>query len=175
MHNEEILQVVFTDELSFYEFVQYLRCIEDEPSPKHMYNSIRTYDCTLIEFLEEYKRKNCFMGSELMNQIWYKIYNPVPHTCEYRKVYSATWIDYKKQLQKGNIIYDEGISGLWAMPAELMRKCFNETCIEHYGDHVFVVKPLDDCIYFCDGDEIIGERFQVIESLSLENILIWES
>jgi len=164
----EIYQVVFTNELSVYEFVQHLMGVCNEPSPRFMYNQIRTFDCTLIEMLEDYKRNHYISGSELMDEIWYKIYSPVPHSCEYRKVFNATWIDYEKQLRSGNIIYDEGIGGLWAMPAEMMRKCFNEESVEHYGNRVFVVKPVANCYYINDGKEIIGEQFQVIESLSLE-------
>ena len=170
LYEEEICQVVFTNELSVYEFAQYIKSVSNEPSPQFMYDQIRTFNCTLIELLEEYKRKHYISGSELMNEIWYKIYNPLPHSCEYRKVFDATWIDYEKQLWNGDIIFDEGIGGLWAMPAEMMLECFNEECVEHYGNRVFVVKPVDDCFYINDGKEIIGERFKVIESLSLEEI-----
>ena len=86
-----------------------------------------------------------------------------------RDVYGATWIDYENQLKGGNVIYDEGICGLWAMPAEMMKKCFNTECKEHYGSRVFLVKPIADCFYLNDGSEIIGDRYEVIDSLSLED------
>ena len=86
-----------------------------------------------------------------------------------RDVYGATWINYESQLKVGNVIHDEGICGLWAMPAESMKKCFNAKCKERYGNRVFLVKPVAGCFYLNDGPEIIGDRYEVIDSLSLED------
>lgn len=159
-YKKDIVSVVISNDVSVYEFSQLLYVVNDEPSPEFMRSRIRTFDCTLMEMLEEYKKKYYKSGDELMGEVWYKIYNLKPHSCEYRKVYNATWIDYEEQLRSGDIIYDEGIAGLWAMPAEMMLKCFNEECVEHYGNRLYIVKPVDGCCYLNDGKEIIGEFVQ---------------
>lgn len=43
-------------------------------------------------------------------------------------------VDYEKQLEDGNIIYDENnLCGLWAMPYEMVLSCFNEEFKNRYG------------------------------------------
>lgn len=168
-YKEDIVSVEISNDISVYEFSQLLYVVNDEPSPQFLHDKIRLFDCTLIEMLEEYKQKYYESGEKLKDEVWYKIYSRDPLSCEFRKVYDATWIDYEGQLESGDIIYDEGIAGLWAMPAELMLQCFNEECVERYGNRVFIVKPVDGCFYLNDGKEIIGEKYRVIDSISLED------
>ena len=70
----------------------------------------------------------------------------------------------------GNIIYDDGIAGLWAQPADTLLKCLNNTCMSRYGDRVFIVEPIRECFYLDVGKEIIGEKYKVIDSVSLCDI-----
>ena len=75
---------------------------------------------------------------------------------------NATWLDYEKQLEQGNIIYDENeVCGIWAMSKSFCHKVFDEKCIEHYGDRVLIVEPIDGELYFNDGPELIGKRYLV--------------
>ena len=169
MYKGDRVQVIFTNDISVYEFSKHLSMVRNEPSPKFLYSKIKSYEITFIEMIREYKREYYLLGENLQDNLWYKIYNRTPLKCPMRDVYGATWINYEKQLKRGNVIYDEGISGLWAMPAEMMKKCFNNECKERYGNRVFLVKPVAGCFYLNDGPEIIGDRYEVIDSLSLED------
>lgn len=169
MYKGDMVQVVFTNDISVYEFSKHLYMVGDEPSPKFLHSKIKSYEITFIDMIRAYKREYYLLGKNVQDNLWYKIYSRTPLSCPLRDVYGATWIDYEKQLKGGSVIYDEGICGLWAMPAEMMKKCFNTECKEHYGSRVFIVKPVADCFYLNDGAEIIGDRYEVIDSLSLED------
>ena len=82
-----------------------------------------------------------------------------------RKEYGATWIDYEKQLQNGNIIYDEtNTNGLWAMPLCIFKTCINNSDVQNrYGDKFFIVRTANDCQYIENEKEIIGAKFEVLE------------
>lgn len=168
-YNGEYLQVIISNNTSVYEFRMQLYCANDEPSVEFMISKILDDRCLLIEMLKEYQSKYYISGKKLINHTWYKMYSRIPLEDKYREQYDASWIDYEEQLNHRKIIYDEGIGGLWAMPAKLMLDCFNHICRTRYGNRVFVVKPIDDCFYFIDEKEIIGERFEVIDSMSVEN------
>ena len=168
--NNEVVNVVFTNKLKGDVLSEYLY-LGDEVSPKFMYNKLRNYNASFIDTVKEYKNTYFVQGKDIADSIWYKIYNREPLECKLRECYGATWIDYEKQLENGNVIYDsEGISGLWAMPAAMVSQCLNDECKEHYGNRVFVVKPVGDCFYLDDEKEIIGDRYEVLDKLSLENI-----
>ena len=51
-----------------------------------------------------------------------------------------------------------------------MLKCLNDTCISRYGDRVFIIEPIKEYFYLDVGKEIIGEKYKVIESVSLCDI-----
>lgn len=73
------------------------------------------------------------------------------------------------KLEEGNIIYDtKGLCGLWAMPKEMLLKCFNEQCLERYGSSFLILKPVADCYYLNDKEEIIGDRFEVIDKINFK-------
>ena len=68
------------------------------------------------------------------------------------------------------MIYDEAkLNGLWAMHFEMLSKCLNEECEEHYGSHLFTLKPIPDCYYLDDESEIIGDRYEVIDKFDMHN------
>ena len=42
--------------------------------------------------------------------------------------------------------------------------------MSRYGDRVFIVEPIRECFYLDVGKEIIGEKYKVIDSVSLCDI-----
>ncbi len=127
----------------------------------------------LVDLLLEYKKSNRVGGEKLLNKIWYKFYSKTPLEDSMRDVYHANWIDYSKQLQNGDIIYDEtGLNGIFAMSADMIENSLNEEVIKRYGDQLLVVSTLPDNDYLIDGKEIIGLRYKAIDKMDLSNCAI---
>ena len=169
-YKNEIIDVLLSNDISVIEFNRLLYIAEDEPSPEFMRSKICNYNCTLFEMLTDYKTNNYIIGEKIKEEILYKLYSRVEIKHPERKLYDAKWIDYESQLEKTkNVIYNEGIAGLWAMPAKMILECFNNECRKKYGTRVFILRPIENFFYLNDGKEIIGDRFEVIESLSLED------
>ena len=169
-YKNEIIDVLLSNDISVIEFNRLLYIAEDEPSPEFMRSKICNYNCTIFEMLTDYKTNNYVIGEKIKEEILYKLYSRVEIKHPERKLYDAKWIDYESQLEKTkNVIYDEGVAGLWAMPAKMILECFNNECRKKYGTRVFILRPIENYFYLNDGKEIIGDRFEVIESLSLED------
>lgn len=169
-YKNEIIDVFLSNDIPVNEFYMLLYEAEDEPSPEFMRSKICNYNCTLFEMLTDYKTNNYIIGEKIKEEILYKLYSRVEIKHPERKLYDAKWIDYESQLEKTkNVIYDEGIAGLWAMPAKMILECFNNECRKKYGTRVFILRPIENFFYLNDGKEIIGDRFEVVESLSLED------
>lgn len=117
--------------------------------------------CTILKKYQEQYYKS---GNNFDRFIYFKLYSKKELKHPMRDRYEAKWIDYEKQLESDSIIYDEtGVCGLWAMPFELCKKCYNnEECFERYGNNILIVKTISDCSYLFDKKEIIGDRFKVI-------------
>jgi hypothetical protein len=171
-YKDKKVQVIISNDTSVYEFLKQISFVYgEETTPKFMYLKLNSYEGTLIERLKFYKTKNFVRGDELKYQRLYKMYSREPINTKIRELYDATWIDYETQRKNmGNIIYDDGIAGLWAQPADTLLKCLNNTCMSRYGDRVFIVEPIIECFYLDVGKEIIGEKYKVIDSLSLCDI-----
>ena len=168
-YKDEIVKVVLENNINVSDFYQWSYVVNDEPSPQYMRSKIKNFNVTLFEMLNDYKSNNYIIGEMIKDDIFYKLYSPTRICNEQRDLYDARWIDYEKQLKCGKVIYDEGIAGLWAMPAKMLLNCFNEECKGKYGDHIFILRPVVDCFYLNDEKEIIGDKYEVIEKLSIEN------
>lgn len=177
LYKEEKYRVIVTNEVSLQEIREriFLFSINDEPSVKYFINAmvlfiIENSENTLMSALKKYKNKNYMPGKKYNDKYYYKFYSKTPLKSSLRDSYNAKWIDYEKQLENGNIIFDElGVAGLFAMSGDTLFKAFNEVVKECYGSSLFILRLLDDQEYFCDGKEIIGERFEVIKKYDLEN------
>lgn len=170
-YKNKLVKILFTNDISLYKFSDLLHCYSNEPSTYFMRNKINSYDKSLFTYLKEYKDRYYLLGGEYKNAKWYKFYNTVPLNDPMRILYNSKWIDYEKQLEEGNIIYDENnLCGLWAMPYEMVLSCFNEEFKNRYGSKLMVVKPVSDCRYINDGKEIIGDRYLVTDKYDLTNI-----
>lgn len=142
-----------------------------EPSLDFLHKKIAGFDELLITCLKNYQDQFYKLGTEFEKEYWYKFYSKTEIKDAMRELYQASWIDYEKQLENGSIIYDElGVCGLWAMPHDMLLKCFNEECKGHYGDKLFILKTVPECRYINDDKEIIGDRFEVIEKYDLNSI-----
>lgn len=142
-----------------------------EPSLDFLYKKIGGLDDLLITCLKSYQDQFYKLGTEFEKEYWYKFYSKTEIKDAMRELYQASWIDYERQLENGAIIYDElGVCGLWAMPHDMLLKCFNEQCKGHYGDKLFILKTVPECRYINDDKEIIGDRFEVIEKYDLNSI-----
>lgn len=142
-----------------------------EPSLDLLEKEIYGVNESLLTFLKKYQDKYYRLGTEFENEYWYKFYSKSEIKEQMRESYQAGWIDYEKQLENGTIIHDElGISGLWAMPYDMLFRCFNECCKNRYGNCLFILKTVPDCRYINDEKEIIGDKFKVIEKYDLSSI-----
>lgn len=171
-YKDKKVEVIVSNETSAYDFLKQISFVYgEETTPRFMYQKLNGYDGTLIERLNIYKIKNFMRGEELKYQRLYKMYSREPLNTKIREWYDATWIDYEKQIKStGDIIYDDGIAGLWAQPGDTLLKCLNDTCISRYGDRVFIIEPIKEYFYLDVGKEIIGEKYKVIDSVSLCDI-----
>ncbi len=170
--NGERLIVVVDNNISLYDFRNRVYIADKkEPSLDYLYEKTATGEnIDLVEMLRKYREDHLLSGAALAEEVWFKLYHIKDPKDSYRDHYGAKWIDYEKQLAKGNIIYDpSNLNGLWAMPADMMIRCMNEECFERYGNHLLVVRPTPDDAYLLDGKEIIGPRYVVEKKLNLTN------
>ena len=182
LYKEEKYLVIVTNEVSLQEIREriFLFSINDEPSVKYFIDAMVLFkinhpEDTLMSSLKNYKNKNYIPGKEYKDKYYYKFYSKTPLKSSLRDSYNAKWIDYEKQLENGNIIFDElGVAGLFAMSGDTLFKAFNEVVKERYGSSLFILRLLDDQDYFCDDKEIIGDRFEVMKKYDLENPNIGE-
>lgn len=172
LHENELKTVVFTNDVSIYELSQQLyTAYLPEPSLDFMRNKINSYEVKLIDFVKEYQEKYYLLGSEFNGAKWFKLYNASPVDDPRRDQYHASWIDYEKQLECGNIIYDKNkLCGLWAVPYDFLLNCLNDECKTRYGSKLLILEPIPDCRYLDDGKEIIGDRYSVVGKYDLDNI-----
>ena len=175
IYNNSKIEVIVSNNININDFLiqidEIYKGVLREASIDFIRSKIMDYNGDIIYKLREYKTKNLVKGKDLNNNILYKMYSREPLEEECRKKFGATWIDYEKQLQETkDIIFDEGIAGLWSFPKDVAYDCIRrKICRERYGERIFVVEPIDDCFYFDDGKEVIGDRFKVIDSMSLKD------
>lgn len=166
-------KVIIEDTLSCKEFCERVYITSpQEPSLDYLYTKTGNYlGKSLVEMLEEYKSENLVKGEALKGETWIKFYSLNKISDSMRDLYHASWINYEEQLMSGNVIFDENrLNGIWAMPVDMVPKCVNKECFERYGDHVFIVQPVEDGKYLLDGKEIIGDKYEVIDKLDLSEI-----
>lgn len=143
---------------------------------------ISTKNSNLLTALKKYQEKYCLLGCELKNEFFYKLYSIKEFSTSRRNLYHTIWIDYEKQLKKGNQIYDDSqVNGLFAFSQEGFMKNIDQRTLnsnyivlntspkENFGSHLFILKTVPDCKYFYDGVEIIGDRFKVISKYDLNS------
>lgn len=169
-----IRTVVFSNKVSASEFRNQLAiaimCMR-EPSLDFMQDKMCYSGKPILEQLKSYQDIYYKLGTEFDGDIWYKLYSKKEIRDDMRDLYQARWINYEKQLENGNVIYDEySLCGLWAMPLDMILQCFNDKCKNRYGDNLFILKTVSNCKYLHDGKEIIGDRFEVIQKLNLNDI-----
>lgn len=173
--DNSVREIIFTNKIkpSIFESEICLALLHSrEPSLEFMRDKMNCSNKTLLVALKNYQDTYYKLGTEFEGEIWFKLYSKEMIVNDMRNLYQARWIDYEKQLEDGNIIYDEyTLNGLWAMPLEMILECFNDICKERYGDNLFILKTVSDCRYLHDGKEIIGDRFEVIDKLNLNKFL----
>lgn len=169
--DDSICEVFFTNNInhSTFENEIYLALSHSrEPSLEFMYDKMYYFDKPLLVELKHYQDTYYKLGAEFEAETWFKLYSKEQIVNDMRDLYQARWIDYEEQLENGTIIYDEyTLNGLWAMPLEMILECFSDVCKERYGDNLFILRTVSDCRYLYDGKEIIGDSFEVIEKLNL--------
>lgn len=169
--NGEKRTVIISNSIKTNEF-RNLVCttLPTEPSVDFLYKKLGCKE-PLLRCLKDYQDQYYKLGTEFENEYWYKFYSKTKIKDELRELYQADWIDYGRQLREEPIIYDElGLCGLFAMPYDMLFKCFNNQCKKLYGDKLFILKTIPECRYLKDGKEIIGDRFEVIEDYDLNCI-----
>lgn len=172
-NNGELVNVRFTDELTTQELSnQIFIMILSEPSLDLLRAELdRAYqEESLIAVLKKYKEKYLIDGFALP-KLLFKLYSPTMLDDPYRKAYHAKWIDYERQLKSGNYIFDEfKLNGLWSFPIKMLPEVLNSECKERYGSKLFILAPKAEGKYFMDDKEIIGDSYEVVESLDLSCI-----
>ena len=128
---------------------------------------------SLINALIEYKEIYKVSGVNLRNRKLFKLFSKKENdlNIEFRNLYKAKWIDFTKQISQGNDeIFDEShLYGLWTMTLEGL-KDIEEKSIEYYGNFIFVLEPLKDCLYIETDKEVVGQRFKVLLSMKLSKV-----
>ncbi len=168
--NGEKIVIYIDNEIDLCDFRARVECAGNpEPSLIYLKNKLSTVrEGSLIEVLIKYKSENLKNGSDLNEEVWFKLYHNEDPNDLYRDHYGAKWIDYEEQLKKGNIIEDSfGINGLWAMPVDVVSKFMTEESFKLFGNHMFRVKTTPNDSYLLDGEEIIGPRYVVLEKFDL--------
>ncbi len=156
-------------EVSFSKLYRYPK----EPSLEYFYSyAIEHQELKFVDLVKTYKEDCFLLGSTFKDTYFYKLYSTSELKNPMRELYQASWIDYETQLTAGdNQIYDSvGNCGIWAFPWYMMDKCLNEASFEMYGDRLFVLKTVQNSNYLFDGEEIIGERFEVVDKMKFENL-----
>lgn len=171
LHNQK-RTVIISNLISMNEFADLVYIAAPrEPSLDFFYKKIAHRKETLIICLKDYQDQFYRLGIEFENEYWYKFYSDKEIKDELRKLYQAGWIDYKKQLKEGKIIYDElGICGIFAMPYNMLFLSFVQQVKERYGNRLFVLKTVPKCKYLMDDKELIGDRFEVVSDYNLDCI-----
>lgn len=169
--DDQRLIIEVEDNISKNDLEDLATLIPDEPSVAFLRSKlIAIQENTLVKTLNRYKEDNMKKGSEFLDQTWFKLYSPEEIKDPLRDIYGAKWIDYNLQLKSGNIISDpDNLYGLWAMSADMMIESLNKESFKHYGDHLFIVAPLPDELYFFDRKELIGPRYAVKNKLDFKN------
>ena len=167
--NGERYSVIATNFLSF----QVLRdkaqwCRTNEESLRHFCRVTPTKEAPLTDILKEYKKNSLISGTMLRDEEWFKFYGVEEPQDPLRNEYFVEWINYEEQLKNGNTIFDDrDLYGIFAMTYEGLYRSSLETLKYRYGNHVFIVKPLEQYNYFTDGIEIVGPRFEVLKKLDI--------
>lgn len=177
LYKGEKYLVVVTNEISLQQICERIPSlsINHEPSVQYYYNIMVLFkkdypEDTLLPALKRYKKENYIPGKKYQNKYYYKFYNKTPLKSSLRDLHNSDWINYEKQLENGNIIFDElGVAGLFAMSFDTLLMSFNKDTKKHYGSSLFILRLLDDQNYLCDGIEIIGDRFEVMKKYDLGN------
>ena len=144
-------------------------CPTQEESLRHFFQAtMLKEEMPLITVLKEYKENFLYSGATFQDELLFKFYGLEEPQDPLRKDYLIKWIDYEKQLENGNIIFDENnLYGIFAMTYVGLCESDTETLKKRYGDHILILKTLDQYIYFSDGIEIVGPKFEVIEKLDI--------
>ena len=77
-----------------------------------------------------------------------------------RSEFGRCWIDYREQLENGNIIFDEFDKfGIWATKISLLR--LKETSWR-YGNGFMILKTIPDEVYIVTEKKILGDKYEVV-------------
>lgn len=123
------------------------------------------YSGNLIGALNYFKRQHIVSGKSLKGKKFYKMYyGKKPENIMYSKDSGRSWIDYDRQLRKGNIIYDSNRGTvIWGMmPKYKNQMVESEDARKHYGNKILIIEPLPRMNYVKFEKEIIGKRFKVV-------------
>lgn len=119
----------------------------------------------LVKELKKYK-KLLVKGKNLNHKYVLKLYSEKELKSSIRDEHNVSWIDYESQLKTSNTIKDRkhGL-GIWSFPIFIIENCLNEDCFKNYGMKLLVLQPINNCMYFDNGKEIIGKKYKVVEKL----------
>lgn len=119
----------------------------------------------LVKELKKYK-KLLVKGKNLNHKYLLKLYSEKELKSSIRGEHNVSWIDYESQLKTSNTIKDRkhGL-GIWSFPIFIIENCLNEDCFKNYGMKLLVLQPINNCMYFDNGKEIIGKKYKVVEKL----------
>lgn len=175
-YQDELYTVRLSNELSIYELRNMIYGMVNGEDSTYFFSSNKIINDgivqgkSLCETLQEYKDNTVKCGKDIKDK-WYKLYSNSKIEDPLRDLYGALWIDYDKQLEKNDYIYDEnGVNGLWAFKRNVLPKVLNEQCFNRYGNKLLLVGPMENEYYFFDDKEIIGDKYKVLKQFDLSNI-----
>ena len=163
-------QIVFSDDTSVEDFRnETLTAAISERCLNFMYSKTVSDSKSLVTVIRSYRNNNLVKGSDIKDKYLFKLYSKEPIHNDMKDYYQVRWIDYEKQLDNNNEIYDSITGyGLFSMTYDTLCDYFNDKCADRYGTSIFILKPVTDCMYIHDGKEVIGDRYIVIKKIYLE-------
>ena len=172
-YQDNEITVIFTNNIEFRVFQHYVILFSNESSVKQLSEFLITFlgeKTDLFSLLNEYFRKYTFVINGNTDKVWFKFFSDTEPSDPMRNEYNVKWINYNKQLESSNIIYDENkLVGLFAIEnLKTLYEAFSDTCKNRYGNQLFILAPVEGITYFKDENEIIGDSFKVLKKFNLK-------
>lgn len=162
---------------NFFKYLSSTASASEETVTSNFLNvMLENRDSGSVEIFKNYKKKHYNLARTDSSEWYFKLYfKERPDQIE-RANLGRKWIDFTKQLETSNIIYDQyDYCGLWAAKKEIISSFFMQSQINRYGSYLMLLRKCADTDYVFTKNEIIGKKFEVCTYGSLFSEDLWEN